>query len=406
MTTMSYTARAANGRTIRGRIEAENSQDAIRWLKNNGVQVISVSDVKGIEASFLRWSKALNTKRVKTGHVVATIAQLQLMLDAGTGLDNALSVAADTAQSPRLRSVLVDVHQRVKNGQQLSDALNAHSDVFDQVSVRMIAAGEASGTLSHMLDTLQEMLVRQADLRRSMLIAIMYPAVLVGVACVAVVILFLWVLPKFAIVFEDVGVDLPVITAFMLGLSHFFRAYFVFMVIGLIAAIVGAKLLLTVPSFLTRWLKFLMRVPLVGTIIRFGNTAKSMHIMGTLWESGLPITEVTRLTAATMKHKLYQDFFFQLRERLIDGKQISSSFATTDLFGPTVAPLIRTGEETGKTPLVLGALATYHEKETQGLIKTMITLMEPAIIILMAGAVGVIAISVVVPMFRLSQAVH
>jgi type II secretory pathway component PulF len=239
-----------------------------------------------------------------------------------------------------------------------------------------------------------------------MLIAMLYPCVLLGVAAVAVTILFLWVLPKFATVFADVGVELPAITAFMLGLSHFFRSYIVFIVIAIIAAAVGARMLLTVPSIRYKWLRFLLKFPLIGTIIRFGNTAKSMGLMGALWESGLPITEVTRLTSGTMSNQLYRDFFDQLRERLVDGKRISSSFATTDLFGPTVGPLIRTGEETGQTPVVLAALAEYHDKETRGLIKTMLTLMEPLIIVLMAGAVGVIAISVVVPMFRLSQAVH
>jgi len=230
--------------------------------------------------------------------------------------------------------------------------------------------------------------------------------VLLSVAVAALGVLLIWVLPKFAQVFEEVGAELPGITKAILGFCHFLSAHKLILGLALLSVVMGARSALRVDRVRMRFLRGILSVPIIGQLIRCANTARSLSIMGTLWRSGLPIMEVTRLTSATMGNPLYREFFEELRGRLVDGKRMISSFASSDLFPPTVAPLIRTGEETGSTPTVLEALAGYHEKETAALIKTMITLLEPAIIVVMAGGVGLVAISVVVPLFRLSSAVH
>jgi len=406
MPTLSYKARSTEGRVVRGRVDAPTSQEAIRRLRREGVQVISMQAPGRVESAVSGWFRRKRKKRVKVKELLSSLSQLRLMIDSGTGLDDALKIVCETARSERFGEVLHDVRERVKRGEPLSQALHAHQDVFGLVLPRMIGAGEASGTLSVMLETAHEMMERQDDLRRTIRSALAYPAVLLTVAIAAMCVLFIWVLPKFAQVFSEVGAELPGITVSFLAVSDFVVTHKLLLAVVLLGGGIALRTLWAMPNTRAAWTRSLLRWPVIGSVIRATYTARSMQIMGTLWRSGLPITEVTRLTSATLHNPLYREFFDNLRQRLIDGKRITASFAATDLFPATVAPLIRTGEETGTTPDVLLSLARYHEKETRGLIKTMITMLEPAIIVMMAMGVGLIAISVVVPLFRLSSAVH
>ncbi len=405
MTMLAYKARSAKGRTVSGRIDAPSAQEAVRRLRRDGVHVVSINQAKGVRAAVQKQFR-FHRNRVKLRDLLATLSQLELMIGAGTGLDDALKVTAETARNERMKTVLTDVRERVKGGESFSTALAAHEDVFDMVTVRMIAAGEASGTLPTMLRTLHDMMVRQSDIRRTVKMALAYPAVLLSVAMAALCVLFIWVLPKFAEVFAQVGAELPQVTVVVMSVSQFITSHKLLLGVGGLSLAALIKVLLGVSEVRMGILRVMMKMPIIGHLIRASNTARAMHVMGTLWRSGLPIMEVTRLTGATLRNPLYSQFFEQLRQQMIDGKRIVTGFNATDLFPSTVAPLIRTGEETGHTPAVLEALAAYHEKETASLIKTMITLMEPAIIVVMAGGVGLIAISVVVPLFRLSSAVH
>jgi len=406
MPVMTYQARSTDGRNVAGHIEASSPGEAIRRLRQSGVQVVSIRRGGGLRLAVASRVKISGGGRVKQKDILQLLAQLQLMIQAGTGLEDALQVLFESATNDCLRRAIEDIRERVKGGESFSQALGAHPRVFDMVTVRMIAAAEASGTLASMLGTIHELKVRQADVRRSVAMALAYPAVLLTVAMGALCVLFIWVLPKFAQVFAEVGAELPGVTRAVLGFSQFVGAHKIILAGAIVTLLVGGRALLALATVKYRLLRLLLRLPIIGQLIRHSNTARSLRLMGTLWRSGLPITEVTRMTSDTMRNPLYREFFDQLRQRLIDGKRIISSFAASDLFPPTVAPLIRTGEETGGTPTVLDALATYHEKETAALIKTMITLLEPAIIVLMAGGVGLVAVSVVVPLFRLSSAVH
>jgi general secretion pathway protein F len=406
MATLSYKARSVHGQILHGRIEAPSAREALRRLRRDGVRVVSIAEARGLRAMIATRTARFSAVRVRTRDVLNMIAQLRLLIESGTGLDDGLKVLGEATVNLRLRAIIADVRERVKAGESLSAALASHDDVFDSVVTSMIAAGEASGTMARMLGTIHDMLLRQDQLRRSIVTALAYPAILLTVAGVALLVLFVWVLPKFAQVFAEVGAELPRITQMVLALSEFVTSNKYVLLIGSALAAVGGRWALTVPAVRLTLHRALLRAPLAGGLIRSANTARSTQVMGTLWRSGLPVMEVTRLTAGTIRNPIYRAFFETLRQDLIDGKRMTATFEACDLFPPTVAPLIRTGEETGNTTAVLESLASYHERETAGLIKTMITLLEPAIIVVMAAGVGLIAVSVVVPLFRLSSAVH
>ncbi len=406
MATMVYKARGRNGKTIRGKIDATSAQEAVKRLRRSGVQVLSIDKPNLVAGRVGAGVHSLGKRRVKTRELLWTLSQLQLMVNAGTSLDDALQITAESSENPKLKAVLEDLQNRVKGGESLSEALSTHPEVIDPIVSRIVAAGEASGTLPKMLGTAHDLLERSHETRRTIVGAMMYPVILLSVASLALSVLFLWVLPKFVKVFDEVGAELPGITKVVLALSAFVSTYklaIAALLAGLI--VVGWRLRrnVAVVSAITRRL---LAMPVIGPLVRAANTARAMELMGTLWRAGIPITEVTRLTGATMRNPLYQAFFKDLRQQLVDGKRLTAAFLDSELFPKTVAPMIRTGETTGHTPDVLQSLAAFHDKETRGLIKTAISLLEPAVIVVMAGAVGVIALSVVLPLFRLSSAVR
>lgn len=403
---MVYKARGTNGKIVRGKIEASSAQEALTRLRRSGVQVLAIDKPGRVSGLVGAQARTLGRKRVKMRELLWTLSQMQLMVRAGTSLDDALKITSDSTDNPTLKGVLEDLQNRVNQGESLSEALAAHPEVFDPIVSRIISAGEASGTLPKMLGTVHDLLERSYETRRMIIGALLYPAILVSVAGIALAVMFIWVLPRFVKVFNDVGAELPGITIAVLAISGFLSKYKV--VIFLLVAgglVMGWRLRKNV-EVVSKVTRFLMGIPVIGPLIRTANTARAMELMGTLWRAGLPITEVTRLTGATMRNPLYEAFFKDLRQQLVDGKPLTSVFLGCDLFPKSVAPLIRTGETTGNTPEVLQSLAQFHDKETREHIKTMISLLEPAIIVVMAGAVGVIALSVVLPLFRLSSAVH
>lgn len=406
MATMAYKAKGANGKIIRGKIEANSAQDALSRLRRSGVQVLSLDKSSRASGGAGQSAKGAGRKRIKMRELLWTLSQLQLMVKAGTSLDDALKITSDSTENLKMKEVLEDLQNRVKKGQSFSEALGSHPEVFHPIVSRIVAAGEASGMLPKMLGTVHDLLERSHETRRTIISAMLYPLILLSVAGVALGVLFLWVLPKFVKVFNEVGAELPGITVAVLAVSEFVVKYKLILLILFVGMGIAFWRLRKNTDVVCRVTRFMLGMPVFGPLIRAANTTRAMELMGTLWRAGLPITEVTRLTGATMGNPLYEAFFKDLRQQLVDGKRLTSVFMGSELFPKSVAPLIRTGETTGNTPEVMKSLADFHDKETRGHIKTMITLLEPAIIVVMAGAVGVIALSVVLPLFRLSSAVN
>ena len=354
----------------------------------------------------------VSLKRKLTGEAVSAkmllviTSQLAVMLSSGCDLCAGLEALSKQQAHPRLKKILADLHSRVKQGQSFSSALAQHPEVFSELYVTMVRAGESAGLLRHMLVALQTMIRNNIRVVGSIRSALMYPVILMCVALAAITVMTTFVLPRFAAVFRASHVAMPPTTVFVIGASEFVANHWLVLLIALIATIVGAIWLLHHQAIRYAVHKYVLKVPLLGQTLILAYVCRSIQTLAMLVKSGLPLVEALVLTRDMMPNIYYWRFFDQLRIHIGEGKSLSSDFDATSLFPPMVTQMISVGEQTGTLAQVCMEVATFHEEELQERIKVLTTAIEPVIIVMLGGFVGFIAVSIILPMFKLSSSVH
>jgi type IV pilus assembly protein PilC len=236
--------------------------------------------------------------------------------------------------------------------------------------------------------------------------ALMYPVILMCVAIGAIIVMTTFVLPRFANVFRQSGVPLPPITKFVISSSEFLGHNMHWILLGVLGLIVGFIWLLHHPSVRATAHKWALKIPFIGKTIQLAYVCRSIQTLGMLIKSGLPLAEALVLTRDMMPNVYYWRFFDRLRTHIGEGKSLSADFEATSLFPPMVTQMMSVGEQTGTLANVSLEIASFHEEELQGRIKVLTTSLEPLIIVVLGGFVGFIAVSVILPMFKLSSSVH
>jgi type IV pilus assembly protein PilC len=333
-------------------------------------------------------------------------SQLAVMLAAGCDLCAGLDAMAKQQAHPRLKKIMADLHERVKQGQSFSSALAHHPEVFSDLYVTMVRAGESAGLLRQMLTALQIMIRNNIRIVSSIRGALMYPIILTCVAIGAITVMTTFVLPRFAKVFRDSHVPLPPLTSFVISSAEMLAHQFVWIVLGVLALAAGTIWLLHHPAVRGWAHKWILKFPLLGLTLQLAYVCRSIQTLGMLIKSGLPLAEALVLTRDMMPNVYYWRFFDRLRAHIGEGKSLSSDFEATTLFPPMVTQMMSVGEQTGTLANVSLEIASFHEEELQNRIKIMTTALEPMIIVLLGGFVGFIAVSIILPMFKLSSTVH
>jgi type IV pilus assembly protein PilC len=356
------------------------------------------------------WAASL--KRSLTGQAVSqklllvVTSQLAVMLSSGCDLCAGLDALSKQQAHPTLKKILADLHERVKQGQSFSQALARHPEVFSDLYVTMVRAGESAGLLKHMLQALQIMIRNQMRVAGSIRGALMYPTILMLVAIGAIAVMTTFVLPRFAAVFRASNTALPPTTKFVIGCSEFMAAHFVAIGLGLITFFVALIWILHHPMVRDTVHKWVLKVPLLGKTMQLSYVCRSIQTIGMLIKAGLPLAEALVLTRDMMPNVYYWRFFDQLKHHIGEGKTLTADFEATTLFPPMVTQMMAVGEQTGTMSAVCLEIASFHEEELGERIKVLTTALEPMIIVLLGGFVGFIAVSVILPMFKLGSAVH
>ena len=361
---------------------------------------------KGGFAWFRAIRRSLTGEAVSSKLLLVITSQLAVMLASGCDLCAGLEALSKQQAHPTLKKILADLHERVKQGQSFSQALSFHPDVFSDLYVTMVRAGESAGLLKHMLQALQVMIRNNIRVVGSIRGALMYPIILMCVALTAITVMTTFVLPRFAKVFQASNTPLPATTKFVIGASEFLAAHFMGLGIGFVTLVVGGIWLLHHPSVRDLVHKYFLRIPLLGKTLMLAYVCRAIQTLGMLIKSGLPLADAIVLTRDMMPNVYYWRFFDQLRTHIGEGKQLSGDFDSTTLFPPMVTQMISVGEQTGTLAQVCIEIASFHEEELQERIKVLTTALEPIIIVMMGGFVGFIAVSVILPMFKLSSTVH
>ncbi len=393
-----YVYRGTNrtGSAVNGEQAASNKTELLNLLKRQQIKVSRLSE-KGKEFNFPTFKAG-----VKPKDLAVFTRQFSVMIDAGLPLVQCLEILAGQQENKTFETVLTATRAAVEGGATLSGAMRQHDKVFDALYVNLVEAGEAGGILDTILQRLASYIEKNVKLKRAVRSALVYPVAVLGVAA-GVITLLLWkVVPIFGTLFLGLGVDLPLPTRIVIGLSNFVGSIFGLMIV---VAFVGAGFAIKVwygtekGRFLLDGL--LLKLPLVGILLRKIAVARFTRTLGTLISSGVPILEGLDITARTAGNAVIEKALNQVRTALEQGKNLADPLKETNVFPGMVTQMIGVGEQTGAMDAMLQKIADFYEEEVDAAVKDLLAALEPAMIVFLGVVVGGIVISMYLPLFSL-----
>jgi len=331
--------------------------------------------------------------------------QLAVMVRAGISLQDSLESIGQQQVNHKFAEIIIDLKNQIKSGSSFSQALAEHSDVFSNIYINMVSAAEISGSLSDMLQKLAEYLDADAETRSQVKGAMVYPAVIAFMAVSVTIFLLCFVLPKFEAIFAGKEHLLPIPTKILMGSSAFLRSYWYFIVPAVGALIWGFLHFVNTPVGRLWWDKTKLRIPIIRKLCRSLYITRSLHTMGVLTRAGVPILNTISITSQIAGNILYKDMWLGIYEDVRQGKKIASSLSRFELMPNDVVQMIRSGEDSGTLSDVLKDVSDYYARELKAVIKRVTSMIEPIMIVLMGILVGFIAMSIMLPIFKMSSLV-
>jgi type II secretory pathway component PulF len=345
-------------------------------------------------------------KSIKPKEVIFFTSQLSLMLEIGTPLKNALEAIRNQTKNTDFKEVIHSLLRDVEGGQQLSEAMKRHPQVFNSVYNSMIEAGETGGFLYEILNRMVEMQEKRQRLLTQIRSALTYPMFLCILGFVVVVFVLVGVLPKFTAFFEGKEHILPFTTRFLMALSASLRAYWWVYLIGIAGCAIGLMLFKNSErgQIIIDW--SFIRLPLLSGLSNKINTCSMLRTLGHLMESAVPILQALDVTCDTIKNRYFRHFIQKIQDCIREGGKFTQPFSEYPFILDSVKQMVATGEEVGNLPEVMLRLAKFYDAEVDRELKNFATMIEPIALVAMGAIVGVIVSSVVLPLFKLAHALH
>jgi len=408
MPEFAYVAVDPRGKERRGTVKAANDADARAGLEARKLYVVKVRPRQDSAAD----SGAPAAKRFRFGRGDRLSAkQLTLFtrqlatLSAVSPLEEALRTIARQSEQGHVRTIVARVADGVVEGRRLGDALGREPRSFPPLYRAMVSAGESSGTLPELLERLAALLERQAQMRGKLLSALAYPVVLTVVAIGVVAALMIAVVPRVVEQFDDVGQQLPLLTRIVIGISSFLASYWWALLLAIAIAAVGGAYALRDEGLRLRFDRMLLKLPFVGRLIRDLHAARMARTLATMIESRLPLVEGLKLTVGTVQNRALRKATEELVDAIRGGGSLSGALARAGVFPPLLVYLAASGESAGRLDVMLARAADYLEREFDNFTATALSMLEPAIIVVMGGIVTTIVLAILLPILQLQNLV-
>ncbi len=331
--------------------------------------------------------------------------QLAVMVRAGISLQDALEGIGEQQDNQKFKAVIHDLKIRIEEGNSFSQALAEHPNVFNNLYINMVAAAEASGSLSDMLQKLAEYLDEEAETRSQVKSAMVYPVIIAVMAVSVTIFLLCFVLPRFTAIFRGKEHLLPMPTTVLMATSAFLRHWWYVIVPAIGAALWGFYFFVNTPVGRLWWDKTKLVLPLIRTLCRSLYITRGLHTMGVLTRAGVPILNTISITAHISGNVLYKNMWLNVHEEVRQGKKIASALAHSRLMPNSVVQMIRSGEDSGNMAEVLKDISAFYGRELKAVIKAVTSMIEPIMIVCMGCLVGFIAMSIILPIFKMSSLV-
>jgi type IV pilus assembly protein PilC len=386
------------GDTVGGERVAGSVDELTRILQKEQIQVINVAPKKrSLEIPFLKREK------VKLKELAVYSRQLSVLIDAELPLIQSLNILSEQTKNKYFKRVINSVREDVEAGSTLNQAKRKFPKAFDDLYCNLVASGEQSGSLDIMLRRLAEYIEKVVRLRSKVRQAMIYPVAIV-IFAVLVAIFLLWkVIPVFASIFQELGAQLPALTAFIVALSRFVSNYIHFIFIGLVALVVGFRYFRRTKQ--GRWMtdRWILKIPLFGELLRKVAISRITRTLSTLVSGGVPMLEALKITSSTANNVLLEAAMMDVRQKVSEGQSLTDSMKQTGHFPFMLTQMVSVGEATGTLDEMLTKLADFYDEEVDASVSSILSVMEPVLLIVVGGMVGSLVISMYLPIFSLMQ---
>lgn len=390
-----YQAFDAEGKVQTGQLNAESEREAIRILQGKNLTPVKVKETK---PAFGRG----RNKKISHADILDFTNGLCTLVDARVPIDKALRLLDGVTESSAMRELVLNLLRDVKEGKSLAQAMETHSHVFSRMYVNIVRAGEEGGILDELLPDLTDFLETSAKTRQAVISAMIYPVVLLVTGIISVFLLLIFVVPQFAVMFEDVGTEIPSSAAFLLSLSNFVQSYGYLFVIAAVICIYLWKRLDRDPQTKLQKDGFLLSLPLVGTLILYRECAVFARTLGALIGAGIPLIQALRISREVIANSVLTSHLLKVEEDVRGGSGLGISLERTNRFPTLLHQLVAVGEESGRTSDILLKTAVTFDTYVRNQMSALVSALQPALIIFLAIAVGGITITMLSAVFSMN----
>jgi len=402
MSTFSYKAVDQRGAQSVGKIDGDNKAAVAATLRNQGFTVLDLNEVKE------GWGQISIGGRIKAKDLTVFSRQFATMVNSGLSMLRCLYVLEEQTPNKKLAKVIGDIRADVEAGISLSDALEKHPKVFSRLYISMVRAGELGGILDEVLNRLAAQLEKEDSIRRAVKSAMVYPILIGSFAILVLFGMVLFLIPIFAGMYKELGdAKLPMLTRIMVGFSDLLRSWYGLIFLAAVIFLVwGLRRLKRTDRGRETWDRIKLRVPMgIGQIIRKLAVARFSRTLGTLISSGVPILQAIEITGQAAGNAVIENAMIQVQQSVKEGQSITKPLENVSVFPAMVTQMISVGEETGSLDAMFGKIADFYEDEVNSSIKSLTSILEPILMLGVGGIVGVVVISMYLPIFNMMNIV-
>lgn len=399
-----YKALDKQGKKLKGIIDSDNEKKARGKLRAQGIYPVSLKENRNRTSQQSGRQYRLSLfDRIKSEEVSAVTRQLATLVGAGIPLVTSLSAIIEQSDNPSLKKVLVNIRENVNEGTTLSNALSEHRNLFSEIYVNMVRAGEASGSLGIVLDKLADFGEKQESLKGKIKSALIYPLFMAVIGTAILILLLTYIVPNITQVFEEMNKVLPAPTLFLLGMSNLLKSYWWGLIVGLLITVFMVKHMISKPFGRAVWDKMKLRLPAVGRLTQKVILVRFAATLGSLLESGVDLMASMKIVKALANNVEISEVIDSAMLDIEKGKSMTHALSSSIWFPPMFVQMISVGEQSGNMENMLHKAAAAYEREVENAIVGMTSLIEPVMIATMGGVVGFIVLSILLPIFEMNQ---
>ncbi len=397
MSTFSYTIKNKEGKIIKGHLEIDSKERAVEYLHSGGNVILSLKEEKEKKA------KGPSKGRIKIDELVVFSRQLTTLIESGIPIVSALEILYEQTTNPYFKKVIWLILKDLREGSSFAAAIGKYPHIFSELYVSMVEAAETSGNLPEILERLSVYLEKTSALRKKIISSLTYPAVVILMAIAITSFLVFKVIPTFKGIFAMLGSKLPLPTQILIFVADKIRENIIFIILIVVALVVAFKMYVATPRGKKNYHKFLLKIPIIGDIIKKVSIAQFARTFSTLVRSGVSIMTSLEIVGKTSGNKIIEEAVFKAKKSIQEGIPISQPLGEIGIFPPMVVRMIAVGEKTGRLEAMLAKIAQFYEEQTEIVIASLTSLIEPLVIAFLGIVVGGIVVALFLPIIQITR---